>query len=217
MIARPPPALSPPWAGPPAVARVQLGLAGSSARVRLRPMSALRLVASLSRFLTFLTGGRLSDPVVDSHEVGVLRELGDDLSRTHPLSLTCYHMIDMRHCSGVVCTRLSTWSSASARLRMGRDSRRRRRRSFCFLLRSRRASLLASVLSAGALADNLSAKMSSRYWSGTIPEGPGVSLVVMKTCRSGEPRLESLVATSVGVCSPAGASSVPSWKGSESR
>jgi hypothetical protein len=32
----------------------------------------------------------LSDPVVDSHEVGVLRELGDDLSRAHPLILTCY-------------------------------------------------------------------------------------------------------------------------------
>jgi hypothetical protein len=35
-------------------------------------------------------GERLSDPVVDSHEVSVLRELGDDLSRAHPLSLTCY-------------------------------------------------------------------------------------------------------------------------------
>jgi hypothetical protein len=33
----------------------------------------------------------LSDSVVDSHEVGVLCELGDDFSRTHPLSLTCYH------------------------------------------------------------------------------------------------------------------------------
>jgi hypothetical protein len=32
----------------------------------------------------------LSDPVVDSHEVDVIRELGDDLSRAHPLSLTCY-------------------------------------------------------------------------------------------------------------------------------
>jgi hypothetical protein len=32
----------------------------------------------------------LSDPVVDLHEVGVLCELGDDLSRAHPLSLTCY-------------------------------------------------------------------------------------------------------------------------------
>jgi hypothetical protein len=37
-----------------------------------------------------LKGRHLSDSVVDSHEVGVLRELGDDFSRTHPLSLTCY-------------------------------------------------------------------------------------------------------------------------------
>jgi hypothetical protein len=36
-------------------------------------------------------GRHLSDFVVDSHEVGVLRELGDDFSRTHPLSLMCYH------------------------------------------------------------------------------------------------------------------------------
>jgi hypothetical protein len=100
---------------------------------------------------------------------------------------------------------------------MGKDSRRRQRRSFLFLLHSRRASLFASVSSAGALADNSSAEISSRYRSGIVPEGPGVLLVVMKTCRSGEPRLESLVATSVGVCSSAGASRVPSWKGSESR
>jgi hypothetical protein len=35
-------------------------------------------------------GRHLSDSVVDSHEVGVLRELGDDFSRAHPLSLACY-------------------------------------------------------------------------------------------------------------------------------
>jgi hypothetical protein len=35
-------------------------------------------------------GRNLSDSVVDSHEVGLLRELGDDFSRAHPLSLTCY-------------------------------------------------------------------------------------------------------------------------------
>jgi hypothetical protein len=40
-------------------------------------------------------GRHLSDSVVDSHEVGVLRELGDDFSRAHPLSLTCYR--DDRH------------------------------------------------------------------------------------------------------------------------
>jgi hypothetical protein len=32
----------------------------------------------------------LGDPVVNSHEVGILCELGDDFSRVHPLSLTCY-------------------------------------------------------------------------------------------------------------------------------
>jgi hypothetical protein len=35
-------------------------------------------------------GRYLSDSVVDSHEVGVLRKLGDDFTRAHPLSLTCY-------------------------------------------------------------------------------------------------------------------------------
>jgi hypothetical protein len=35
-------------------------------------------------------GRHLSDSVVNSHEVGVLRELGDDFTRAHPLSLTCY-------------------------------------------------------------------------------------------------------------------------------
>jgi hypothetical protein len=35
-------------------------------------------------------GRRLSDSIVDSQEVGVLHELGDDFSRAHPLSLTCY-------------------------------------------------------------------------------------------------------------------------------
>jgi hypothetical protein len=35
-------------------------------------------------------GRYLSDSVVDSHEVGVLHELGDDFTCAHPLSLTCY-------------------------------------------------------------------------------------------------------------------------------
>jgi hypothetical protein len=38
------------------------------------------------------SGGRhLSDSVVDSHEVGVFHELGNDFTRAYPLSLTCYH------------------------------------------------------------------------------------------------------------------------------
>jgi hypothetical protein len=64
---------------------------------------------------------------------------------------------------------------------MGRVSRRRRRRSFRLLLRSRRAFLLASVSSVGALADNSSAEISSTYRSGCVVEGPDVSLLVMKT------------------------------------
>jgi hypothetical protein len=35
-------------------------------------------------------GRHLSNSVVNCHEVGILRELGDDFSRAHPLSLTCY-------------------------------------------------------------------------------------------------------------------------------
>jgi hypothetical protein len=41
-------------------------------------------------FLAVPDEGHLSDLVVDSHEVGVLHELGDDFSRAHPLSLTFY-------------------------------------------------------------------------------------------------------------------------------
>jgi hypothetical protein len=36
-------------------------------------------------------GRHLSDSVVDSHEIGILCELGVDFSRAHPLSLMCYH------------------------------------------------------------------------------------------------------------------------------
>jgi hypothetical protein len=34
-------------------------------------------------------GGRLVDPVVDPHEVGLFSELGDDLPSAYALSLTC--------------------------------------------------------------------------------------------------------------------------------
>jgi hypothetical protein len=35
-------------------------------------------------------GRYLSDSVLNSHEVGILRKLGDDSSCLYPLSLTCY-------------------------------------------------------------------------------------------------------------------------------
>jgi hypothetical protein len=47
--------------------------------------------AATCGFVVAVPGGRrLSDPVVNSHEVHIFRELGDDLSRAHPLGLTCY-------------------------------------------------------------------------------------------------------------------------------
>jgi hypothetical protein len=100
----------------------------------------------------------------------------------------------MRHCSRVVCIRLATWSRVSERFRMGGVSRRRLRHSFRFMLRSRRAFLSSVVSSAGALADNSSSEMSSRYQSSRVPEGPAVSPVAMKTWRLGVPRPESVLA-----------------------
>jgi hypothetical protein len=59
------------------------------------------------------------------------------------------------------------------------------------------------------LADSSSAEMSSKYRTGRVPEGPGVSPAAMKTWRSGVPRPESVVATSVEVRSSIGARVFP--------
>jgi hypothetical protein len=45
--------------------------------------------ATCSFVVAVLGGGRLGDPAVNSHEVGVFCKLGDDFSGTYPLSLTC--------------------------------------------------------------------------------------------------------------------------------
>jgi hypothetical protein len=158
---------------------------------------------------TSFEGRYLSDSVVDSHEVGFLRELGDDFTRAHPLGLTRYRS-DRHEALFGGC--VATWSRVSVRFRMGRVSRRRLRRSFRFLLCSRRAFLSSLVSSVGALVDNSSPEISSKYRSGRVPEGPGVLPATMKTWRSGVPRLELVVTTYVGVCSTVGARGVPSWK-----
>jgi hypothetical protein len=126
---------------------------------------AAKVSAATCSFVVAVPGGRLVDPVVDPHEVSVFSELGDDFSSAYSLSLACDRCDRHEALLRVVCTLLSTASRASARLRMGRMSLRRRRHSLHFLLRSRRASLLAAVSSAGASADNSSAEMSSRYLS----------------------------------------------------
>jgi hypothetical protein len=53
-------------------------------------------------------GRYLSDSIVDSHEVGVLHELGDDFSHAYPLSLACYRSDRHEELFGVVCTRWAT-------------------------------------------------------------------------------------------------------------
>jgi hypothetical protein len=167
--------------------------------------------------VTVPDGGRLSHPVVDSHEVSVFCKLGNDFSCAHPLSLTCdrcdRHEALLR---GSVYPTLDLVESL-CEVADGEVVSKTPAPLLRFLLRSRRASLLASVSSAGASADSSSAEISSRYRSSAIPEGPGVSPAAMKTWRSGLPRPESELATSVGMYSSARASGVPSWKGSESR
>jgi hypothetical protein len=45
--------------------------------------------ATCSLVVALPGGGRLVDPVVDSHEVGIFSKLGDDLPSVDALSLTC--------------------------------------------------------------------------------------------------------------------------------
>jgi hypothetical protein len=61
--------------------------------------------AAATSGLVISSGG---DSVVDPHEVGIFSKLGDEFACVMPLSLSCYRCVDMRHCSGVVCTRLAT-------------------------------------------------------------------------------------------------------------
>jgi hypothetical protein len=58
----------------------QLGSSMVAAEVR---------AATCSFIVAVPGGGRLGDPVVDLHEVGVFCEFGDDFSSTYPLSLAC--------------------------------------------------------------------------------------------------------------------------------
>jgi hypothetical protein len=58
----------------------QLGSSTVTAEVR---------AATCSFVVAVPGGGRLGDPVVDSHEVSVFCELGDDFSSMYPLSLAC--------------------------------------------------------------------------------------------------------------------------------
>jgi hypothetical protein len=108
---------------------------------------------------------RLVDPVVDQHEVSVFSELSDDLSSVYALSLTCdrcdRHEALLRGGMYSALDRLESFHEVADVEVVSEPPAR----SLRFLLRSRRASLLAGVSSAGASAESSSKEMSSRYLS----------------------------------------------------
>jgi hypothetical protein len=131
----------------------------------------------------------LSDSVVNSHEVGVFRELGDDFTRAYPLSLTCYrrdrHEALFRGSVHLVGDLIEGLCEIPYREGFSETSP-----PFVALLVVLTSGVFVVIVSlAAALADNSSAEISSKYRSGRVPEGPGVSLAAMKTWRSGVPRL----------------------------
>jgi hypothetical protein len=110
-------------------------------------------------------GGRLVDPVVDPHEVGVFSELGDDFSGAYSLSLAC-DCCDRHEAllGGSVYPALDRLES----FREDADGEVVSESPSPFValpVTLRRASLLAAVSYAGASADSSSAEMSSRYVS----------------------------------------------------
>jgi hypothetical protein len=139
---------------------VWLGWEVSSSTVRT-------VVGAVTRGFVVAVSGwrRLVDSVVDPHEVGIFSELSDDLSSAYALSLACdrcdRHEALLR---GSVYSALDRLDSFR-KVRTGKLSRRRRRRSLRFRLRSHRASLTAGFSFGGASAESSSEEMSSRYLS----------------------------------------------------
>jgi hypothetical protein len=64
-------------------------MVGLSRQLGSRTVAAEVSTATCSFVVAVPGGERLGDPVVDSHEVGVFSELGDDFSSAYPLSLAC--------------------------------------------------------------------------------------------------------------------------------
>jgi hypothetical protein len=70
-------------------AGVCAGAVGISRQLGLSTVAAEVCTATCSFVVAVPGGGRMGDPVVDSHDVIVFCELGDDFSSTYPLSLAC--------------------------------------------------------------------------------------------------------------------------------
>jgi hypothetical protein len=131
--------------------------------------------------LTSSEGRYLSDSVVNSHEVGVLRELGDDFTRAYPQSLTRYRSDRHEALFGGSVHPAGDSIQGLCEIPYGKGFVEMSTPFISFLLRSRRVFLSLLVSSTGALADNSSAEMSLKYRSGRVPEGSGISPTAMKT------------------------------------
>jgi hypothetical protein len=70
-------------------AGVGASVVGFSWELSSSTVGAVAGAATCSLVVAVPGGGRLVDPVVDSHEVGIFSELGDDLSSAYALSLAC--------------------------------------------------------------------------------------------------------------------------------
>jgi hypothetical protein len=70
-------------------ASVGAGAVGFGWELSSSTVGTVASTATCSLVVALPGGGRLVDPVVDSHEVGIFSKLGDDLSGADALSLTC--------------------------------------------------------------------------------------------------------------------------------
>jgi hypothetical protein len=70
-------------------AGVGAGAVGFSWEVSSSTVGTVASTATRSLVVALPGGGRLVDPAVDSHEVGIFSKLGDDLRSADALSLTC--------------------------------------------------------------------------------------------------------------------------------
>jgi hypothetical protein len=164
----------------------------------------------------FMVSNR-GDSVVDPHEVGVFNKVVDEFTCVMPLSLSCYlcDRYEALFRGGVYLA--DDLIQSLIEVLDGKSFPETSVLIYPLPVAVAPSVLVIGSLIGGALADNSSSEMPSRYRSDQFSEVPE-SPVAMKTSRSGVQSRESVVATSVGVCSSSfGASGVPSCNGSVSR
>jgi hypothetical protein len=153
---------------------------------------------------------------INPHEVGIFRKLGDDFTCVYPLGLTRYRSDRHKSLFGGSVHPVGDLIESLCEISDGKGFAETS--SLFVLLPVAFASGILVVVGfiGGCIGRQLVCRDAVEVTVGCVSEGPGVSPAAMKTWRSGVPRPESVVTTSVGVCSSVGARGVPSWNGSES-